>query len=59
MLLLSIWRGRRSGFALMDEDKELKAVFGVINVLKTYENKWHLAGRFWSVPSVVWTSPRC
>ncbi|TEB23521.1 hypothetical protein FA13DRAFT_1778290 [Coprinellus micaceus] len=46
MLLLSIWRGRRSGFALMDEDKELKAVFGVINVLKTYENKWHLAGRF-------------
>jgi hypothetical protein len=34
----------------MDEDKELKAVFGVINVLKTYENKWHLAGRFWCVP---------
>jgi len=46
VLLLGIWRGRITGIKLMDEEKELAAVHSCINVLKSYENRWHLAGRF-------------
>ncbi|KAJ2935404.1 hypothetical protein H1R20_g1690, partial [Candolleomyces eurysporus] len=46
MLILSIWRGKRTGITLMDERQEMQAVHSCINVLKTYEERWHLAGRF-------------
>ncbi|KAJ2915986.1 hypothetical protein MD484_g4433, partial [Candolleomyces efflorescens] len=46
MLVLSIWRGKRTGITLMDERQEMQAVHSCINVLKTYEERWHLAGRF-------------
>ncbi|KAF6764451.1 fungal-specific transcription factor domain-containing protein [Ephemerocybe angulata] len=45
MLLLSIWRGKRTGFAMMDERKEAKAVQNTIRVLQTYEDRWPSAGR--------------
>lgn len=45
MLLLSIWKGRRTGFAMMDERKEAIGVQATIRVLQTYEDRWPSAGR--------------
>ncbi|KAF6764452.1 fungal-specific transcription factor domain-containing protein [Ephemerocybe angulata] len=46
MLLLGIWKGRRTGYAMVDERKEAKALQSIIRVLQIYETRWHMSGRF-------------
>ncbi|KAJ2919807.1 hypothetical protein MD484_g555, partial [Candolleomyces efflorescens] len=46
MLILNVWRVRDTGHALAEERRDIDAVFTCIKVLKTYEDRWHAAGRY-------------
>ncbi|KAJ8088280.1 Gypsy retrotransposon integrase-like protein 1 [Marasmius tenuissimus] len=44
ILLLNIWGGMRSGSS-SDPDKEMRDVHKCMSILRSVENRWHLAGR--------------
>ncbi|KAJ2935650.1 hypothetical protein H1R20_g1444, partial [Candolleomyces eurysporus] len=46
MLILNICGSRRTGFPVIDETKEIGLVHTCINVLSTFEDRWHSAGRY-------------
>lgn len=48
VLLLNIWGGKQSGMAV-DPAKDLDDVHKCMQVLRSLEDRWHNAGRFWSV----------
>ncbi|KAJ2927989.1 hypothetical protein H1R20_g9099, partial [Candolleomyces eurysporus] len=47
MLILNVWRARDTGHALASERRDIDAVFTCIKVIKSYEDRWHVAGRYW------------
>ena len=48
VLLLSIWGGKRSGLSI-DPNKEMADVHKCMQILRLSEERWHSAGRLWSV----------
>ncbi|KAJ3506007.1 hypothetical protein NLJ89_g7113 [Agrocybe chaxingu] len=50
VLLIGIWGAQASGLPA-DENPDMNRVQKVLQILKTAEERWHLAGRFWDALS--------
>ncbi|KAJ6596653.1 hypothetical protein B0H10DRAFT_1827874 [Mycena sp. CBHHK59/15] len=48
ILLLIIWSGKQSGMVI-DPKKEIREVYTCLNVLRSFERRWQIAGRLWQI----------
>ncbi|KAJ6499094.1 fungal-specific transcription factor domain-containing protein [Mycena sanguinolenta] len=46
ILLLIVWSGKRNGLNL-DTSKEIRDVHSNLDILKSFEHRWQIAGRLW------------
>ncbi|KAJ6500093.1 fungal-specific transcription factor domain-containing protein, partial [Mycena vitilis] len=46
ILLLIIWSGRQNGMTI-DANKEIRDVHTCLNILRSFERRWQIAGRLW------------